>query len=239
MQPGSRRAAALEAGALFNVFVALFDTAIDGSDAGRPGLCAALAPDRLAARLRSPQSVDRRLMHPDPRLAPVCRLIDRVLAILGNRFSERTSRLAELERQLACMYASETEPGASRLAAKALPLTFICRASDELDCPQRERFYREIGHLVALLDDWDDLPADVHAGRANAFICAYDMRTLRLPAYALRAAIQIALGKRATCRQIESRLTQSLAATIDASRSLPAENRGKLLWILQRLLGKR
>jgi hypothetical protein len=162
---------ALVDGALANVAITLADRLVD--DNPRLGLRAAtlLSPDALQGRVRNPSSSSHSLAFPDAGpLAPFCALWDTILSRVGTRLAGQPDQVAHVASLLDRMHASEMGSGADRLPAKTLPIVFVGAVAG---CPPRAPAmgaYRELGSLLALADDWQDLAGDIVNGHANQLL---------------------------------------------------------------------
>jgi hypothetical protein len=162
-------------GALFNLAVALTDSLVDedphtGARAGR-----VLSPPSLERRLRAPSDPQAAIAGEEPGLEALFGLWDALLARLGERYGEDRAALARLAEMLRRMHGGEFDDGADRLPAKLLPIEFIGEILRDGDSPAAlGELYRELGALLALSDDWNDLAEDMRRMRANQLVLMRD-----------------------------------------------------------------
>ena len=162
-------------GALFNLAVALTDSLVDedphaGARAGR-----VLSPRTLERRLREPHDPRAAIVGEEPGLEALFGLWDALLARLGERYGEDPDALAGLAAMLRQMHGGEFDAGADRLPAKVLPIEFVGAIMRERDSPAAlGELYRELGALLALSDDWNDLAEDMRRMRANQLVLMRD-----------------------------------------------------------------
>jgi hypothetical protein len=221
--------------ALFNVAIALFDTVIDdGVRDERAVLLEALKPARLLARLENPRAEGSLLYASHPHAHPIVGLFDVALASIAARFHLRTERtLDRLKLTLVAMYESETRDRHDRSQAKALPVMFYGLLPDGGARANVAAVFRQLGELVAWLDDWKDLRDDLLRARANLWICRWDARgplPIQYAAGALWSLTRLAL--------MPWRVTSLLGAAIDNLLAATEEvHRDKLICCLALLLG--
>jgi hypothetical protein len=222
--------------ALFNLAVALTDSLVDedpraGARAGR-----VLNPPSLERRLRAPRDPRAAIVGEEPGLQALFGLWDALLARLGERYREDPGALASLAAMLRQMHGGEFDEGADRLPAKVLPIEFVGAILRGRDSPAAlGELYRELGALLALSDDWNDLAEDMRRMRANQLVLMRDhtraerlryvARCLRRVVFAGALAEEVASGLSAGVERV---LARAEAISPDARARAAAYIRGVL-----------
>jgi hypothetical protein len=179
--------------ALFNLAVALTDSLVD--DEAHTGAQAAevLRPERLRERLLNPADQSYAIVG-DGELAAFYALWDSLLVSLGERLADDRELLAHLGELLELMHHSEFAAGADRLPAKELPIAFIGALMDGTHT--LDALYRELGALIGLSDDWNDLAADMRRMRANQLVMIHDPASADRLVYVARCLRRVVLSQR-------------------------------------------
>ena len=145
--PNHRAQVAREA-ALFNVGVAVFDSAVEEMPALRAGLARALDPRRLRARLADPDGMATQLTGRSPQEFDLVRLFDVVLCNAGRRWAGDRTQLGYLADLLERMFLSEMGISRDFLAAKRLPVVFIGALGHPISDHRAASFYDALGRFV-------------------------------------------------------------------------------------------
>jgi hypothetical protein len=206
----SRERVLLDA-ALFNLAVALTDSLVD--DEAHTGAQAAevLRPERLRARLLHPADQTFAIAG-GGELAAFYALWDSLLVSLGERLADDRDLLANLGEMLARMHRSEFDAGADRLPAKELPIAFIGALMDGTTA--LDALYRELGSLIGLSDDWNDLAADMRRMRANQLVMIHDPTSAGRLIYIARCLRRVVFSQRLAddvVQGLSGRVSQVLA----------------------------
>ncbi|HUB74874.1 MAG TPA: hypothetical protein VL979_12675 [Solirubrobacteraceae bacterium] len=202
--------------ALFNLAVALTDSLVDDEAPTGARAARALAPAKLARRLRAPSDPEAAIAgETGDQLDAFFALWDALLARLGQRFAAEPERLEQIAAMLARMHHSEFDAGADRLPAKVLPIEFLglvlAAGAGREEADALAALYRELGELVGLVDDWHDLLVDMRRMHANQLVMLiaertpanrlrYLGRSLRRVAFPGRLADELVTGLRAHLR---------------------------------------
>jgi hypothetical protein len=196
--------------ALFNLAVALTDTLVDdevhtGAQAGE-----VLRPERLRARLLHPTEQAYAIAG-DGELAAFYGLWDSLLVDLGERLADDREQLVRLGEMLERMHHSEFGAGADRLPAKELPIAFIGALMD--GPPALDALYAELGALIGLSDDWNDLAADMRRMRANQLVMIHDPTSAERLTYLARCLRRLVYSQRLVddvAQGLSGRVSQAL-----------------------------
>jgi hypothetical protein len=223
-------------GALFNVAVALTDSLVDEDP--RAGMRAArvLSPHALERRLRAPGDPQAAIAGDEPGLEPLYGLWDALLARLGERFAGDQQALTELADMLRRMHRGEFDEGADRLPAKILPVEFIGVLLREGESPAALReLYGELGRLLALSDDWNDLAEDMRRMRANQLVLMRDHTRADRVAYVARC-LQRVVFSRALGDEVAGSLCAGVARVLASAQEVSPETHARAASYLRGVL---
>jgi hypothetical protein len=207
----------LSDGALFNVAVALFDTAIETS-LSAPALVDLLRPSALQAKL-----TDGPDLIGDSAWQPLVALFDGVLSNVCRRFPDLAERRV-LAGMLRDMYESELERNDDPFKSKTLPIQFIGRIADTHRRPETEVVVLAMAALFALVDDACDVDEDAIAGSPNFF---------------LRAGSNSGVDSKemTPSNEIEDILSEQLVRVMTACHDVDHRSAGKVLAFVNHILG--
>jgi hypothetical protein len=151
-------------GALFNLAVALFDTIVDDQRLRIGEAAVGLAPVIIRRHLVEGVPL------PKSRDAGVELVVDLFRAVFDSLRRRATpAHLSRLSDALTEMYVAEVSDRGDPLSAKILPTLFFGELIAP-DNPKAMALMQQLGVFVALIDDWQDLPADIVERRPNAFL---------------------------------------------------------------------
>jgi hypothetical protein len=226
---GKREADVLVDAAIFNLAVALFDTAVDDQPHLLPAITRTLNPQSLKATLFGDESGSVAGQHGHEGVEGLRSLFEHIARSAGGRFAGAHVKLTSLDAFVRLMFESETGDGVCRARAKTLPITFIGALASPVVFPSR--LFAALGVFLALYDDWQDLGHDVAEGRANTFVQLVDAEGWGALSYWPRAAL--ALG---SPRRIVDHLVQAERAVLSAAKAsgptAEAKTRALIDWLL-------
>ena len=211
--------------ALFNLAVALTDSLVDedpraGARAGR-----VLSPRKLERRLREPREPQAAIVGEEPALEALFGLWDALLARLGERYEDDQGALANLATMLRQMHGGEFDEGADRTPAKLLPIEFVGAILRERDSPAAlADLYRELGALLALSDDWNDLAEDMRRMRANQLVLMRDHTRAERVRYLARC-LQRVVFARALAEEVASGLSAGVGRVLARAQAVSPDAR--------------
>ncbi len=214
-------------GALFNLAVALTDSLVDedpraGARAGR-----VLSPPNLERRLRGPSDPRAAIVVDEPELAALYGLWDALLARLGERYAGDQDALASLAAMLRRMHGGEFDERADRLPAKVLPIEFVGAILRDGDSPATlGELYRELGALLALSDDWNDLAEDMRRMRANQLVLMRDHTRADRLLYVARCLHRVVFA-RALAEEVASRLSAGVGRVLERAEATSPDARAR------------
>jgi hypothetical protein len=223
-------------GALFNLAVALTDSLVDEDP--RAGMRAArvLSPQALERRLRAPGDPRVAIAGEEPDLEPLYGLWDALLARVGERFAGDPRALTELADMLRRMHRGEFDEGADRLPAKVLPVEFIGVLLREGESPAALReLYGELGRLLALSDDWNDLAEDMRRMRANQLVLMRDYTRADRLRYVARC-LQRVVFSRALAEEVADRLCAGVARVLASAGEISPDTHARTASYLKGVL---
>ncbi|MBK6660962.1 MAG: hypothetical protein IPG43_23775 [Proteobacteria bacterium] len=233
---GAARLEALEIGAAFNLAVALFDTAIDEAPIPRLALVEALAPQRLAQRLKTPGDDNARLRSEHAAAACVVHLFDRALALAAMRHAGEPQRIERLCAMLDAMYRSVLGQGDDPFVAKTGPVMFIGEVASGGDIARARPLYAALARLCQVWDDALDIAEDLTALAPNHFLGkgrGIDVATT--VAYLARGLARVSAGA-VVHGHIERELAAALAATLEAAHAWHPLSHARSLQLCRTLL---
>jgi hypothetical protein len=213
--------------ALFNLAVALTDSLVDedpraGARAGR-----ALSPHSLERRLRDPHDAQAAIVGDEPGLEALFGLWDGLLARLGERYEDDRVALARLAAMLRQMHGGEFDEGADRTPAKVLPIEFVGAILCERESPATlADLYRELGALLALSDDWNDLAEDMRRMRANQLVLMRDHTRADRVRYVSRC-LQRVVFARALAEEVASALSAGVSRVLARAEAISPDARAR------------
>jgi hypothetical protein len=218
--------------ALFNLAVALTDSLVD--DEAHTGAQAAevLRPERLRERLLHPADPSF-VIAGEGELAAFYALWDSLLVSLGQRLADDRDLLAHLGEMLELMHRSEFSAGADRLPAKELPIAFIGALMD--GTPALDALYRELGALIGLSDDWNDLAADMRRMRANQLVMIHDPTSSERLVYVSRCLRRVMFSRR-LADEVVQRLSCHVGRVIALAEALSPAAQAKAASYVRGLL---
>jgi hypothetical protein len=222
----------LREAALFNLAVALYDTAFDDAPTLRSELADVLSVSRVRDRLEGFSVKALRSEH--PRLGDLVSLVESVVSSIRWRYRATPRHLSYLGDLIDKMYSSEVTPHADRRDAKILPIVFIGALSDEGAEHSHLRLFVALGKWLSLMDDWQDMGRDMVALRANQFIIPRDGQPgllLRYATQGLRLVLD-ANAPEATRNQLTDALRDLLLAADLAGDEKAGKTRGFATTIL-------
>jgi hypothetical protein len=223
-------------GGLFNLAVALTDSLVDEDP--RAGMRAArvLSPQALERRLREPGDPRAAIAGDEPDLEPLYGLWDALLARVGERFAGDPQALTELADMLRRMHRGEFDEGADRLPAKVLPLEFIGVLLREDESPAAVReLYSELGRLLALSDDWNDLAEDMRRMRANQLVLMRDHTRADRLRYVARCLQRVVLSG-ALAEEVAEKLSAGVARVLASAGEISPETQARAASYLKGIL---
>jgi hypothetical protein len=228
--------AILKEAAIFNVAIAFFDTVVDdlGEDQLKM-LANAVTPYHMFQRIKNPRGMDYALQSEDQSLDRILKLFDFVLVGIGNRFNNDRIRRDHLFELLAVMYKSEITSVGNKIKAKRLPIVFMGLLSGQTLNPKADLLLNELGRLLSLLDDWQDLGMDILNGKANGFVYHREGRGFFILPYRLFALFRIA-GFYLSYLSIAWVLSRSLAKVMTLAEQAGPEFNVKTNRLLRSLL---
>lgn len=180
--------------AIFNLAVALFDTAVDDQPSLLPALASAVHPTALRSELFGDRTEKAAPLDEHRSIEGLELMFLHVLRRARGRFLGKHVKLASLDAFVRLMFDSETGDRASRARAKTLPITFICSLASPAVFPSR--LFAALSAFLALYDDWQDLGHDVVDGRANAFVQLVDAEGWNALTYWPRTALRLCRPRR-------------------------------------------
>lgn len=158
----------LEEAALFNLSVALFDSAYDEKLNGVERLINSLTPDRLNNILLSPEPTLSLSTSNDHNLFFITNLFNVTLTSIRKRMKSNYMQLSFLSELLKLMYESELCISQDPFAAKRLPVVFAGSLSDNYE--KNYPIFTALAFFINLWDDWQDLPRDLKSSDPNYFL---------------------------------------------------------------------
>ncbi len=221
-------------GALFNLAVALTDSLVDEDPYAGMRAARVLSPQALERRLRAPGDPHAAIAGEEPDLEPLYGLWDALLARLGERFADDADALAELADMLRRMHGGEFDEGADRLPAKVLPVEFIGVLLHDRRAALRE-LYGELGGLLALSDDWNDLAEDMRRMRANQLVLMRDHTRADRVAYVARC-LQRVVFSRALAEEVSGELCAGIARVLASAGELSPDTHARAASYLKGVL---
>jgi hypothetical protein len=223
-------------GALFNLAVALTDSLVDEDPYAGIRAAHVLHPRVLERRLREPGDPRAAIAGEEPDLEPLYSLWDALLARLGERFAGDPDTLAELADMLRRMHSGEFDEGADRLPAKVLPVEFIGVVLHDGDSPPPLReLYRELGRLLALSDDWNDLAEDMRRMRANQLVLMRDHTRADRLRYVARC-LQRVVFSRALAEEVAGKLCAGVARVLASAQEVSPDTHARAASYLKGVL---
>jgi hypothetical protein len=216
--------------AIFNLAVALFDTAVDDQPSLLPALTNTLNPTVLRSVLVGDPTEKATPLGDQRGIEGLQSLFVHVLRRARGRFLGMHVKLASLDAFVRLMFDSETGDRASRARAKTLPITFINALATPTVFPSR--LSASLSTFLALYDDWQDLGHDVVDRRANAFVQLVDGEGWDAWSYWPRAALGLCWPRRIAVRLADT--ARQLLSAAEASGPLA---QSKTLTLIDWLLG--
>ena len=123
------------------------------------------------------------------------------------------------------MHGGEFDEGADRLPAKVLPVEFIGVLLHDRRAALRE-LYGELGGLLALSDDWNDLAEDMRRMRANQLVLMRDHTRADRVAYVARC-LQRVVFSRALAEEVSGELCAGIARVLASAGELSPDTHAR------------
>jgi hypothetical protein len=219
--------------ALFNLAVALTDSLVDDETHTGARAAEVLHPEKLRERLLHPADQAYAIAG-ESELAAFYALWDSLLVSIGERLAEDRELLVHLGEMLELMHHSEFAAGADRLPAKELPIAFIGALMD--GTPALDALYRELGALIGLSDDWNDLAADMRRMRANQLVMIHDPTSDERLTYVTRCLRRVVFSQRLAddvVQGLSGRVSRALALAGALSPAAQAKTASYIHGMLQ------
>jgi hypothetical protein len=233
--PSASADVALRAATLFNVAVALFDTLMESGAAAGVEVARVTTPQGLlGVALGSTECLPQAS---DPAAAGVAALFEAVMRTASSLLVASPAKARRAADLLHRMHTSETQPTASRHAAKVLPTAFIGLLANLDENPGLDALFHRLGEFLALVDDWHDLAGDLLTGNANRFLTDREGSPGGRLLGAARGLGRVALPARSE-RFIGDELVSAMSGTLRAAHRLGPAILGRTGALLSHFLGR-
>jgi hypothetical protein len=214
-------------GALFNLAVALTDSLVDEDPHAGARAARVLSPQKLERRLRDPGDQLAAIAGDERDLAALYGLWDALLVRIGERYASDRDGLESLATMLQRMHSGEFDEGADRLPAKVLPVEFIGALLEDGDSAAGlHELYRELGALLALSDDWNDLAEDMRGMRANQLVLVRDHTRADRVRYVARC-LQRVVFSRALADEVAGELSARMGRVLARAEAISPDARAR------------